>query len=725
MAKFGSSAGTGDGDTPREYQIGAVIGHTWTSGGVLIAYENYQRNPLAAADRSYTSSADLRPFGGSDFRLTTAFPGNVVAVNPATGISGPFFGIPAGQNGVGLTPSSFQPGVVNKISRQQGLDVLPGQGQQSGYLTFHQDLGDRVELSGDARYGYRVARTAIAGSVATLTVTPADPFFVSPNGAAKNTIQYSFIGELPSPIIRATAETYSASLGGRVRLPGDWLAEGYLGYAQEIDAAQSHGLVNTTILAEALGNAADNPLTAYSPARDGFFNPYTGVAANRASVTSALASGFTSSRSKSQVESVNLQADGSLLTLPGGPLKLALGANARRETFGRLGTSFTSTAVPTAQGADSGSRTVQAVFAEARAPLVGEANALPGIRALELSAAVRAEHYSDFGSTVNPKFGVVWTPMDDLKVRATWGTSFRAPSLQELLSADIISPINLPLNGSTVPSLARQGGNPNLGPETAKSWTAGFDYHPAWSSGTRLSLTYFDTDFRSRIDLPVSQNIAGALTDPRFVDFVHRVSPATNAADLALVQSLLASPQATAAAGLNPATSYGAIVDLRFVNTGELRVRGLDFDATQTFDALAGHVVLSATATRLLAYDEALTPTASSAALLGDVSFPAKLRGRVAADWTRGPLGANLALNYLSAFHDTTGARINDQATVDAQLRFRASGGRLAGTTFSLSVRNLFDQAPPFYNNPFGYAFDPTNADVVGRFVQLQLTRSW
>jgi iron complex outermembrane recepter protein len=719
------SAGTGTNDTPRQYQLGAVFGHTWSTGGFLVAYEGDQRNALAAADRPYTDSADLRPFGGSDFRITTAFPGNVVAINPATHVSGPFYGIPAGQNGLGLTPSSFEPGVVNEISRQQGLDVLPGQGVESLYGAFHQDLGDRVELSGDARYGFRAARTAIAGSVATLTIGRNDPFFVSPNGAASNQIQYSFIGELPNPIIRATAESFTSSFGAHVRLPGDWGADGYLGFAQEIDSAKSHGVVNTEILSEALGNVPDNPATAYNPSRDGFFNPYTGIAANPASVTDALGSGFTSSRSRSQVDSANLQADGTLFTLPGGAVKLAIGANIRRETFDRNGSSFTSTAVPTPQGATSGERTVEAVFAETRVPLVSADNARPGVAGLELSLAVRAEHYSDFGNTVDPKFGLIWSPISDLRVRATYGTSFRAPSLEELLSADFISPINFPSAGGTLPALAEQGGNPNLRPETATSWTAGVEYDPHWLAGSHFSLTWFDTDFRGRIDRPVSSDIAGALTDPRFVDFVQHVSPATNPTDLALVEALLANPTATAAAGLTPATSYVAILDLRSVNTGELQVRGLDLEARQAVDLYGGHLALSLAATRLLTYAEALTPTAPSFELVGLATNPAKLRGRLSADWSRDLVGANVALNYVSDFHDTLGVRIADQATVDLQLRAKAPPGRFEGTTFSVSVRNLFNQAPPFYNNPFGYAYDPANADVIGRFVQLQLTRSW
>ncbi len=50
---------------------------------------------------------------------------------------------------------------------------------------------------------------------------------------------------------------------------------------------------------------------------------------------------------------------------------------------------------------------------------------------LDLTAAVRHEDYSDFGSTTDPKVGLVWEPLDGFNLRATYGTSFRAPYLNQ------------------------------------------------------------------------------------------------------------------------------------------------------------------------------------------------------------------------------------------------------------------------------------------------------
>lgn len=718
-----ASAGVGAGGAPWEVQAGAVLGHDWTSGGLLLAYEYYQRDPLAAAQRSRTASADLRPFGGSDRRLTTAFPGNVVGRDPVTGLNVPLYGIAPGQNGQGLTPASFQLGRINRSSRQDGQDILPGQRRQSAYGAFHQALGDRFELSGDLRYGFRAARARTAASVSTFTVGRANPFFVSPNGAASNQIQYSFAGELPNPLARATAESLTASLGGRLRLPNGWAADGYLAFAQEIDESRNKGVVNTAILAEALGNVADRPQTAYSPARDGFFNPYTGLAANPVSVTGALGSGFSNTRTRSQVRTANLQADGPVFALPGGEAKLAIGIGARRETFLRQGASYTSTVAPTPQPRVAGDRDVLAAFAEARAPLVGPANARTGLMDLELSGAVRVERYSDFGHTIDPRIGLAWSPLASLRLRATYGRSFRAPGLNQLLIRESISPILLTLGGASVLTLTRQGGNPELEPETADTWTAGLDWRP--STRTRLSLTGFDTDFRKRISRPVNDNLDGALTDPRFVDFVRRVAPATNPADRALVEALLASPDATASAGLFPATDYVAIVDLRNVNTGELRVRGLDIQASQAFDAIGGDLTLSADATRLFDYKQRITAAAPAGERLGLVGQPARLRARGSADWRRGPVSAGVSVNYTSGLRTPSGVRVDDLTTVDLRLRVSPKAGGLEGASLSVSVRNVLDQAPPFYDNPTGYGFDPANGDILGRFVRVELTRRW
>jgi outer membrane receptor protein involved in Fe transport len=42
-----------------------------------------------------------------------------------------------------------------------------------------------------------------------------------------------------------------------------------------------------------------------------------------------------------------------------------------------------------------------------------------------------------------------------------------------------------------------------------------------------------------------------------------------------------------------------------------------------------------------------------------------------------------------------------------------------------LSVQNLFDAAPPFYDSPRGFGYDAANADPYGRVIALQAAKRW
>jgi len=57
---------------------------------------------------------------------------------------------------------------------------------------------------------------------------------------------------------------------------------------------------------------------------------------------------------------------------------------------------------------------------------------LPATQDLELNIALRYDDYSDFGSDFNPKASLKYTPNENLLIRASWGTGFRAPNLFEL-----------------------------------------------------------------------------------------------------------------------------------------------------------------------------------------------------------------------------------------------------------------------------------------------------
>ncbi|RAK67803.1 TonB-dependent receptor [Phenylobacterium kunshanense] len=720
-------AGVGTAGEPAQVQLSQTFGRQWTGGGVFVALEYQKRNALRAEDRDYTASADLRPLGGSDWRATNSFPGNILGPDPVTGALVPRWAIPAGQDGVGLSPSDFIDGRSNLQNQRAGIDTLPRQVLQSVFLTAHQELGG-IEFTGDVRYAFRKYAVRTAGNVTRLTVNRANPFFVSPDGSASHSIAYSLQPELGNPLNIGSAETWAASLGAKAPLFGDWLADGYLGFGQEISESDTTGVLQTLYLSEALGTTPDRPETAFNVARDGYFNPFSGrPGANSAAVLDFIGSGFSSSRIRIRSWVASGQADGTLLRLPGGAVKLALGAQARRETLVRSGSNFAFTAAPSPQISADVARETLSAFGELRVPLVGDANRRPGVEALELSLAGRVERYDDVGTTANPKVGVLWRPTEDLTVRGTYGRSFRAPALREVHDPSSASSLQLSqADGARVRVLVLGGGNEDLEPETANAWTFGADYRPSAVPGLALGFTAFDIAFRNRIDRPVQQNAAAALIDPTLSPFVQNISPATNAADRALIVELLARPGTLASAAAFPPEAFAAIVDNRYVNTTTLRVRGVDVTAGYRFSVGGDEVALGLNGTYMVDYKQQVTPTSAPRERVGVAGSPVKLRARATVDWTHDRLTLGAAFNYVDRYRDVAGTRISAQPTVDLQARLAAPDrGFARGVSVSLTVRNLFDEGPPFYDNPVGIGYDPTNAEPVGRFAAIQITRAW
>jgi len=705
-----------------ETQVGQTFGHVWSGGHLLLSYEGYHRDALPIAARAFTASDDLRPLGGADHRTFYAHPGNVLAFDPVASAYVPAYAIPRTQPGVGLAPGDFQAGAVNLQSAREGMDILPQQDRQSLYLAGELAVSQRVSLAADARFSHRTFSYAGAPAATALQVTRANPYFVSPDGSDSEIIGYSFADELgPS-----RGSGFSDNLGLSASLTGrwgrSWQATGYVTFAQEIGVSRTTNMVNSAHLDEALGNLPDDPATAYSLARDGAFNPFVGAGANRPAILAFIASGASRLRNVSRTESFNLKGDGELLTLPGGPLKLAIGADIRQERFSQRNANLLFGSTPSLSGGPEFRRTVTAAFAELNLPIVGTENARPGLRRLELSAAGRIESFDDVGESANPKLGLLWEPLEGLRLRSTYGTSFRAPGLPEVNEPPSVSATFLTHGAAQTLTVVQYGGNRALRPERATTWTAGFDATPA--PGLSFGATWFDTEFSDRIGQPAAENISTALSDPALAPFAHLVDPA-NPADVARVAALIADPSFPYA-GLFPTSAYGAIVDARFVNTARVRVSGLDANLDYGWSSGVDRFDLSGAASYLIRFERQITPLAPTYDLVNTVGHPAALRARGQASWSRRDWTVSLAGNYVGAYRDTQHRRIAALATLDAQVRWEPSvQGMAHGLVVAVNVQNLLDSDPPFYDSPQGVGFDAANGDPLGRVVSLQVQKRW
>ncbi|MCA0369028.1 MAG: TonB-dependent receptor [Proteobacteria bacterium] len=701
--------------------ISHLAGRSWSSGAAYVAYEYQTSNGLSAYDRPYTADGDLRPFGGTDHRNFYSAPGNILAFNSATSAYESLYAIRPNASGSAQGPADFAAGEANLQALALGVDLLPTIERHSAYGRLSQSIGDRLEITADLRYNDRTHDLAVAAPSGVFTVTQANPWFVSPTGAASHTIGYSFARDFGPSRSHGGSRSLGATLGARYDLSADWSVDAYLAGAEERADFGNSNRVNTRFLSEALGNIPDDPATPFRAATDGYFNLFGDGSANSRAVLDFVGVGYGLVHNQSRAVSANLLVQGPVMRLPGGDIDIAVGAQWRKESFETEGVTFLGTVTPTFHFTPRRERSISAVFAEARIPLVGPDNARRGVRSLDLSVAGRFEEYDDFGTTTNPKIGVIWSPIDSLGVRASWGTSFRAGALPQLFDeAGVGATFLTQADGARVLSLLLVGGNPDLKPETSETFTLGFDYRPR--NGPVFSLNYFDTRFSDRIARPVSENARAALSDPVLSPFVTFINPAANPADLALIESYAGLPGFSA---LYPMNTYGAVVDSRWVNTGAVRVRGLDLSGRYGLAIGDGRLTLDGSASWILDYETQPTPTAPVRQVAGLIGYPTALRMRSGVTLSRGDLDVSLHWTHVDSYKDRLGTRIGAWNPLDAQLNWSLDPGSSPGLLLTLGVQNLLDEDPPFYDAPTGYGFDAGQASLLGRVVSLQLTRRW
>ncbi len=182
----------------------------------------------------------------------------------------------------------------------------------------------------------------------------------------------------------------------------------------------------------------------------------------------------------SEIKSLDFKASRELFSLAGGSLGVAVGAETRWEEANTPPVPYTDTAeiVGLGYSAFSAKRRNTAVYGELTAPVA---------KWLELSGALRYDRYSDFGSSTNPKVGFKLKPMDQFAVRGTYSEAFRAPGPAETGGSSF---------GFTSFGILSQG-NPNIKPETAKSYTLGLILEPV--AGTSATIDFWKIERKDEI----------------------------------------------------------------------------------------------------------------------------------------------------------------------------------------------------------------------------------
>jgi iron complex outermembrane receptor protein len=411
-------------------------------------------------------------------------------------------------------------------------------------------------------------------------------------------------------------------------------------------------------------------------------------------------------------------AEGPLFHLGGGDARLAVGAGHRWNGFAdRL--------LTTGDNLIEGAEGSRFAYAELGMPLLGGATGAARESArLSLTAALRREDYDSFGSVVTPKLGLVYDPTGDYTLKASWGRSFKAPTLLQRYQekgAVLDSAIYYGGDpGQTV--LATFGGNPDLEPERANTRTASLAVHPRALAAFEAELTLFDIDYTDRVVQPIG-NFGETLTNPAYSRYVD-LSP-TPEEQARLIDTTAGFYNYTGSA-YDPGNVV-ALFYAHFVNVARQRIRGLDLSGSYGFDIGAGRLTFRGSGSWLDSTQKN-SPEDSAFDLAGTLYSPAKIKSRVGLVWLQGGLTASAFANYTSGVSDAlTGFKTASFATLDANLRYSIddSAGSRSGWDFALSAHNLFDRAPPLHPNidPARVPYDSTNYSAIGRYLSVSVAR--
>jgi outer membrane receptor protein involved in Fe transport len=215
---------------------------------------------------------------------------------------------------------------------------------------------------------------------------------------------------------------------------------------------------------------------------------------------------------------------GDLFDLPAGPVAMVFGVEYRDtdvvfrvDNEQRTGNIFGFNAVQNVAGAVQ----VTELYAELSVPLIKDQ---PFAHYLGIEGGYRTSDYSSVGQVNTFKVGAEWAPVDWLRFRGVYNEATRAPSALELFRggdqgfSGFSEPcaFNAPgqnaamqafcvLQGvpaGLIPTFTANNtqvqqfafGNPNLSPETAKTWTAGLVFQPDWFpvGDFRATIDYYD-----------------------------------------------------------------------------------------------------------------------------------------------------------------------------------------------------------------------------------------
>ena len=213
----------------------------------------------------------------------------------------------------------------------------------------------------------------------------------------------------------------------------------------------------------------------------------------------------------SKLDTISLRGSRELMQMPNGPLLLGAGMAFTREQFqskpslfsqAKLADPVTGTLcdpndpnLPCDQRFGDEAANIPYSADRKAYGIFGEL-VIPATKALEFTAALRYDHYSDFGDTTNAKGSFRWTPQRNLLIRGSVGTGFHAPSVPQVKGAEQpygvtnddytctaeLQQVATSLGANCQPGSKQYdviaGGNADLKPEKSRQASLGIRFEP-------------------------------------------------------------------------------------------------------------------------------------------------------------------------------------------------------------------------------------------------------
>ena len=426
----------------------------------------------------------------------------------------------------------------------------------------------------------------------------------------------------------------------------------------------------------------------------------------------------------------------------GRPAAIAVGFEYRNEKFLNQANHDYAAQVIASTGVDpntfnAGKRDVYAAYTELN---------LPVVKSLDLTAALRYDHYSDFGSTVNPKVSFRFQPAKAFLLRGSFSTGFRAPSLYELNAANTFTnstggmsdPVNcpngVPLNGHAINDVCsyaaggnpadptatnsiqfvdKTGGNTALKAEKSKNTTFGLVLEPINNLTAEFDV----------YDIRITKEV-GVLPD------TYLYTPAGYAAFPGNFHYTGGNPQTGSLSESPQQCPNCGYVDELNQNIGAVHTNGVDIALGYKADAGSiGRFNFGLQSTWVHSYKYELVPgggyTEAVGIFSGGLGQPVfRWQHNLTVDWNLSAVSLGLAVHHKTGYLDNDPSRsVSAYTTEDLYATYAAA----KGFSFTVGVKNLADRNPPYtnYTGLFQQGYDPRFYDPTGRTFYARGTYSF